>query len=244
MRSATTEHLLARLRDALATSALLRAVASVRRDGGRGLALEDTPLRPLSLEEVARLEKQGSSAGDWARVLVAEGFDPSRVRNVEFQGDVILGRFAGSVGLGGRQLPTGVFNSTLIDSVVGHEALVRDVRLLAGYVVGPGAILFDCGRVVCDSATTFGNGTVLSLGIESGGRPVPVYAEVDVEMADAVARPCGRRRWLDLYKTAVEEYAARATSERGIIEAGARVQNTPRVQNSATSVNPLRRTFN
>jgi hypothetical protein len=92
----------------------------------------------VSAEEAARLERQGCSAADWARVLVADGFDPARVRNAEFQGAVILGRFAGSVRVGGRDLLCGVFNSTLVNSVVGHDALVRDVRLLAGYVVGPG----------------------------------------------------------------------------------------------------------
>src|SRR6266566_2638626 len=169
----TTDDLAGQVRAAAARSELLRAVASVRQDGGRRLALGAEPVRALSDEEVARLERHGNAAEDWSKVLVAEGFDPGRVRGSHFLGEVVLGRFAGRVKAGrGVEVPAGVYNSTLAGCVVGHDALVRDVRLLANYVVGPGAVLLDCGRVTCEAATTFGNGAVLPVGIETGGRTV------------------------------------------------------------------------
>src|SRR5262245_43068794 len=131
-----TDTLLTRLRTAVANSAVLVAVASVRADGGRKLGLGDATVRPLTGGEIDWLERQGNTAEDWSRVLVAEGFHPGRVRNSEFRGDVLLGRFTGMATIAaGRTLPAGIYNSTVIDAVVGHGALLRDVRLLANYVV-------------------------------------------------------------------------------------------------------------
>src|SRR5437764_8001123 len=82
-------------------SEFLRAIVSSRQDGGRRLALGGTPVRPLTPAEVSRLERQGNSADDWSKVLVAKGFDPARVRSSHFQGEVVLGAFCGQVRLDG-----------------------------------------------------------------------------------------------------------------------------------------------
>src|SRR5262249_15403083 len=135
--------LLERVRATLARSELLQAVASVCQDGGLRLALGEGPLRLLSREAIAQLERQGNSAGDWSRVRVAEGFEPERVWGSHFQGDVVLGRFTKQIELTeGQELPAGVYHSTVVDCVIGHDAVVRDIRFLANYVVGEGAILF------------------------------------------------------------------------------------------------------
>jgi hypothetical protein len=216
---------------ALAASELLRTVASVRSDGGRALALGDRPLRALLHEEVARLQRQGNRAEDWSRVLVSDDFEPSRIWNCELLGAVILGRFSARVKVGGVELPAGISNSTISDCVLGDEVVVRDVKLLAHYVLGRGVAVLDCGLVVCDGETTFGNGTEIAVGIETGGRRLRVYAELDVSLASALAQSMGRRDLQAGYAAGVQEYAARASSRRGIIEAGARLLSTPQVRN-------------
>jgi hypothetical protein len=223
----------AKVRAALTASELLQTVAGVRRDGGRSFALGDVPVRPLIPEEVAGLERQGNSCPDWSGVRVAEGFDWRAVRGSRFHGEVVLGRFDGAVLLEkGVTLPSGVVNSTVVNSVIGHDALVQDVRLLANYVVGPHALLFDCGSVSCGGATAFGNGAVLPVGPEAGGRGVAVYAEMDLEGATAVARSPDRQDLLPRYGAAVAEYAGRARSARGIVGRGAVLRGTPRVQDA------------
>jgi hypothetical protein len=223
--------LVGRVRAAVAESEFLRVVASVRADGGRSFALGADPVRPLRPAEIDRLESQGNWSDDWSRVLVADGFDVRRVRGSYFQGEVILGRFDDPVPFAGGSLPAGVYNSTLADCVVGHNALVREVKLLANYVVGPAAVLFACGRVTCGGKTTFGNAIDLSVGIETGGREVPVYAELDVEVAAAVARP-RQAGLVACYREAVAEYRTRAACRRGIVGPGARLENTPHVEDA------------
>jgi Domain of unknown function (DUF4954) len=245
-----TDHLVTRVRATTAHSEFLRATRSAHQDGGLRLALGDSRVRQLSPVEIERLERQGNSAADWSKVLVAEGFDPTRVRNSDFHGEVILGRFVGSMCLeSGLEFPTGIYNSTLVGCIIGHDTLVKGVRLLGNYVVGPGAVVLDCGRVTCDSSSTFGNGIVLPLGPETGDRPVRIYAEMDVETAAAIAQPGGQppgltrdeqeawkrpvgRGLLDSYAAAVADYTALAACGRGIVERGAQVLATPRIRNT------------
>jgi hypothetical protein len=225
--------LIARVRAAAAQSELVRAVASLRRDGGRTFALSQLPLRPLCSDEIAQLESQGNSCSEWCRIRVVDGFDCRRVRHCSFHGEVLLGRFTGHVSLAdGVKLPTGLHHSTLVNCVIGKEVLIRDVKLLANYVVGDDAILFNCGSVCCDARTSFGNGTPLVIGIESGGCEVPVYAEMDLDTAAATAQSRSRRQCLDPFKTAVADYTAQVTSSRGVIEQAAILRSTPTIRNT------------
>src|SRR5438132_13889765 len=105
-----SDDLVEKVRAVAARAELVRAVASVRRDGGQAFALGKVPLRSLSTAEVAHLESLGNSCDDWSRVRVADGFDCRRVRHSSFQGDVILGRFTGKAQLAeGLELPCGVY---------------------------------------------------------------------------------------------------------------------------------------
>jgi NDP-sugar pyrophosphorylase family protein len=219
--------------EAAAKSELVQAVGSVRRDGGRELALAAIPLRPLYRDEITQLESLGNSCVDWSRVRVAEGFDWRKVRHSSFHGDVILGRFGGSVMLAeGVELPAGIDRATLVHCVIGNDVLIRDVKLLANYVIGEGAVLLDCGTVTCEGGTKFGNGSVLPLGIQSGGREVAIYAEIDLKTAAAAACSRSEPGLLDQYSKAVTEYAAQVFSRRGIVERRAVIRSTPTVRNT------------
>jgi hypothetical protein len=222
-----------KLHRAIAQSEFVQTVASARRDRGQTLALGGVPVRLLFRDEITQLERQGNSSADWSRVLVVEGFDWRWIEHSSFHGDVILGRFARQVTLAeGLQLPAGIYRSTLANCVIGHNALIRDVKILAGYIVCPGAILLDCGSITCEGGTAFGNGGQIPLGIEAGGREVPVYAEIDVESAAAVARSRAQAGFLLRYQQAIEEYVARVRSSRGIIGTAARVRNVLKIRNT------------
>jgi hypothetical protein len=228
-----SDELTNRVRAAAAASELVRTIASVRRDGGQELALGDAVLRPLYGDEIDQLETLGNLADDWSRVRVADGFDWRKVRHCSFHGDVLLGRFVCTVRLAeGLEVSAGLWHATLANCVIGHDTLLRDVKLLANYVVAQGVLILDCGVVSCDGRTAFGNGKELALGIESGGREVAVYAEIDVEVAATVARSRGRRDLLNRYTSAVADYTAQVVSSRGIVGPGAVLRSTPKLHNS------------
>jgi hypothetical protein len=184
-------------------------------------------------EEISRLVSLSNTCEDWSRVRVAEGFDWRRIRNTDFHGDVVLGRFVTRMPLAdGIEVTTGIQNSTVAGCVIGHNALIRDVKLLANYVVGEEALLWDCGTIICEGETTFGNGLPLRLGIETGGREVPSYAEITVAVADALTRGPSRRLALARCEKIIRDHLDRVRSAYGIIERGATIRKTSRVRNT------------
>jgi Domain of unknown function (DUF4954) len=222
-----------KLRRTIAQSEFVQTMTAARRDGGRTLALGETPLRALFRHEITQLESQGNSSPDWSRVLVVDGFDWRRIQQSSLHGDVILGRFTRQMRLAdGLHLPAGIYRSTLANCVLGHDVLIRDVKLLAGYVVCPGAILLDCSSILCDGETTFGNGLSIPLGIECGGREVALYTEIDVDSAAAVARSRAQHAFLEQYQQGINEYADLVRWNRGIIGEAAKVCNTPKIRNT------------
>ena len=111
------QKIVTQVREATATSQIVQAAISLRRDGGRALALGEIPLRRLYRDEIQQLESLGNCSGDWSRVWVAEGFDWRKVRHSSFHGDVLLGRFSRLVLLGeGVELPAGIDHATLVHS--------------------------------------------------------------------------------------------------------------------------------
>ena len=190
-------------------------------------------MRQLNAHEISQLESLGNSAADWWRLRVAEDFDCSRVQQCSFHGEVVLGRFTEELTVEeGLSVLVGIYRSTIVNAVIGHNALIRDVKLLANYVVGSNANIGNCATIACSAATTFGNGQAISLGLQGGGREVPMYAEIDVDVAAALA--CGPSRLVlwQPHARAVVDYVGQVASTRGIIEAGAFVRDTPSIRNS------------
>ncbi|HIE05083.1 MAG TPA: DUF4954 family protein [Candidatus Latescibacteria bacterium] len=218
-----------KVREALRTSEFLKAIAEVRKDPG-AYALDGAKVLSLTREQISRLERNGNSAEDWSKVKVAEGFDPDRVRNCRFLGEVVLGRFRGTISLGGTELPSGVYHSVVADSYIGNDALVQDVKLLSRYVIRSKAVVLGCGTVFTEPGASFGNGEELPIAIETGGREVLTYAEIDVDVAETVASSRGDRELLSAYEEAVREYLEEARSDRGVVEVGAKVLGTGKVE--------------
>jgi hypothetical protein len=234
------ETLEAQVRQWIATSELVQTIDEIRRDGGLGLALGGSPLRPLFKIEITQLESLGNTAEDWSRVRVASRFNPRRIQNCELRGDVILGEFKQRVRLtDGIEVIAGVSDSTIVDCVIGNDALVKDVRLLANYLIAPGAVVVNCGRITCGAGTSFGNGTRVAAALEGGGREIEVFAELDSALAAVAVRPGKRRPELEGYRRAVGDYRQRTTADRGVIGIGSYVWGVARLED--TFVGPAAR---
>ena len=207
--------LLERVRHAIADSQFVKAVTSAR--AGVDFAVPGS-LRPLTEEEVQQLRRQGNWAEDWGRVRVAAAdFQPSRIHQCSFHGQVVLGSFVESLEVDEIAVPSGLWNSTLSDCVVGSNTLIRDVRWLARYVIKERAVLIDCGCVACDKTTRFGNGIEICLGVETGGREVAIFADIDFDIAVEVTTSRSDKEQLAEYSSAIKGYSAAVESERGIV---------------------------
>lgn len=180
-----------RVRDSIPPSPHTTPTDLLGGDDATATATAPAGYRSLSAEEIAGLEARGNAAlgpAGWAGVLIEEesastasGGAPSleRVRNSRLYGRVLLpGRFGGAVeveeGMGPPGHPTGLYDSTLADCVVGGGALVKGCGLLSRVAVGEGAVVAGNGLVACkgegeEGATAFGCGVSRAAATTGGG---------------------------------------------------------------------------
>jgi hypothetical protein len=178
----------------------------------------------LSRDDVAALEARGNTCADWSRVKVAEGFAPEYVRGTVFAGECRLGRFGATVDVTqSLRLPSGIYDSTLVDATVADGALVKDVRMLATTHVGEGAVVFDVGELTGRTGTFFACGRAIPLGIEAGGREVALYPEITVPVAARIALDRADGELQSAYREAVGRYVEELSSDISVVGAGARI---------------------
>lgn len=186
--------------------------------------------KPLTPAQIKLLTAQGNTARDWKSVGAGSGFDPKRVSRCHFAGPVLLSGAAGSVEIEGTAFPAGLSHATLDRVVVGKNALIRNVRLLNATVVGEGAVLFDVGSLTLEKETSFANGLETAIAIETGGREVPLFAELTVDGAWVLARSRGNTKLLSDYAAALAAYVKAVTCPCNVIGASARILHTPRLK--------------
>ena len=190
-------------------------------------------LRALTREEIAVMEDRGCRCDDWSLIHVAQDFDAFRVRRVNFKGACVLGRFSGEVELlPGFSQATGVYDCTLVNCQIGNDCLVENVRLAANIIIDREALLFDIGSIACGGKTSFGCGRMLPIACETGGREVPLWAELTVPDAATIARERGDLAGQAAIRAAAADYAKAVTSPVGWIRRKARVVHTERIRDA------------
>lgn len=199
-----------------------------RRDNVLGLLV-----RALTREEIAVMEDRGCRADDWNLIQVAQDFDAFRVRRTHLRGSCVLGRFAGEVEvLPGVTLATGIYDCTLVDCQVGNDCLLENVRFAVHVVCDREAVLFDVGTISCSGAATFGCGQLIPLAIETGGRDLPLWAEIAVDDAALVASCRNDQAGQQAVAAAVTRYAQAVTSPVTWVRRRARVRHVKRVRDA------------
>ncbi len=227
-----TDLLPEKIRKILLESSFLATLAQVRKDGGRQFALGDCQLRKLEPQEIEQLQAAGCSALDWSKILVAVGLECQRIARVRFLENVVLGRFTGDTEVvSGLQQPTGIYDAVLSHCVIGHEALVDRVGLMAGVIVGQRTVVWNCGRIVCQGTTTFGSDTTIAVGPQRHGRQIPLYAEIDLPTATALATST-QAGLVAAYEALRADYCALASYDRTILCADSRLLQVETLANS------------
>lgn len=192
-----------------------------------------TSVRHLRKEEIAILKDRGNSCSDWNLVFVTRGFDPSKVSESVFFGSCVLGACSGIPTAVDESfsLPCGIYKSIIIDSEIGNNALVYQ-STVSRYVVGESAIVFLVQTLSCTGISTFGNGTVLPVGIETGGREITAFADLTIPVAQAVAFGRNRPSFLKSLSAFLRSYIAKCTLDVGVLGAHGVIRRSAKVRNS------------
>ncbi len=179
-------------------------------------------MRALTNGEISALEKNANSATDWSKILVKDGFCPSKIKGCRFIGEVIIGNlnedFLEAEGLG---LPVGIYDSTLCDCEIGDNCAILNVRYLKGYRTGSCCVVFDVHELSCDDKVQGIN--VMN---EAGKRDILPFAGMNVPDAYLWAKYRGDSLLLEkLGVMALKERDGYTIGDNAVIKAASRIHN-------------------
>ncbi|MCM8781712.1 MAG: DUF4954 family protein [Candidatus Omnitrophica bacterium] len=215
-----TKEIVTELKGLIAKSEIIKNI-----QGAKNIAKKATA--SLTKDQIQQLKANGNNADDWQKIKIAKGLDISRVRRNYFSGKVTIGKLSGDVEVSDSvKLPSGIYNSIIVDSNIGDNVLIQDVKVLSNYIVLDEVVLFNCGIIAAKKENTFGNGSDLPIAIETGGREVKTYAEITVDIAAKVATSRADKAFLKSYSDMVDRYIAKIKQNKGIVEKGAKIKNT------------------
>ena len=171
------------------------------------------PWRHLRADELEQLVKNGNNADDWDDLLVTDAFDPGQIKNSSFFGMVRIGRMLNSVlEHHDLQLPTGIWNSTVVACDIGNDVAIHNVSYLAHYVIGDRCMLANIDEMHTTDHAKFGNGILkdgeeesvrvwMDLMNETGGRKVLPFDGMIVADAYLWAKYRDDAALLETFKT-------------------------------------------
>ena len=190
-------------------------------------------LRPLSAEEIGRLESQGCSCDDWSKIQVAEGFDAARVRSTHFCGKVKLGVFEGEASFfGGVKRPTGISNATIANCTIGNNVYINQVRNhIANYVIEDDVLIENIDLLAVEGESSFGNGVEVAVVNEAGGREIPIYDDLSAHTAYVIAFYRHRPKVIENLRKMIAAHTASVTSTMGLVAKGAKLINCRIIKN-------------
>ena len=187
--------------------------------------------RPLRDEEIQTMQEQGCSADDWSLVQVADDFQPQRVRQSQFSGDVRIGSLAGSVDVGGGlQKPCGIERAYLSGCAIGDGVRIANIGAhVANYDIRSGVVIENVGVMETAAGATFGNGVEIEPLNEGGGREVNLFNRLDSQFAYLLCVHRYRTKLIEKLQAIAAAEAAKAKADRGTIGADSRIRNVKRI---------------
>ncbi len=181
--------------------------------------------RNLSKSETDQLKVNGCVCNDWTKIMVKEGFDPSRCINVTFSGENKLGSFSHAfTDEAGITYKCGIYNATIHNCTIGSDSLISNIGdYIANYHIDEKVIIRNCGKLNTEGTSSFGNGTEVAVLNETGGRSVKIWDRLSAHEAYIIALYRHRISAVKKIEEMVSEYSRSVSSDIGYIGYGSRI---------------------
>jgi hypothetical protein len=212
------------------TSDFLFSISSYRKIKSGSRVFSDA-VRSLDTSEVDVLKRHGNVCSDWSLISVHEEFRPDTVFNSSFSGHCVIGAFDKTEKKKGFHACHGIYNSSITNSEIGCNCLVWN-SVLSEYLINNNVVVSCVGSLVCTGKTSFGNNRLILTGVETGGRELISFAEIPFFVAEQICKKRQDESLLKTYRDFCEKYAELCMIDKGIIEEGVRIINTPSVKDS------------
>jgi len=189
--------------------------------------------RNLASGEIESLISNGCSSPEWNRIQVLDGFDPGNCKNVVFSGDIKLGVFNKPYTNGsGVTIPGGIYNARIHNCSIGSNVVINNIgEFIANYVIEDDTVIKNCGKIYTEGTSGFGNGTVVAVLNETGGRAVKIWDRLSAHEAYIIALYRHRGNAIKIMEEMIDNYTRSVTSGTGIICRNSRIFNCSSIRN-------------
>ena len=194
---------------------------------------QDMALRLLTQEEIQQLQRQHCSSTDWQRIKVNTNFKTDYIHHTHFSGEIELGVFEKELVLqGGIPKHSGIIRATLHNCSIGDNVLIENIsNHIANYNIGHDCIIQNVNIIVTEGISSFGNGTLVAVLNETGGREVPIFNELSAHLAYIITLYRHSPELTNRLKQLIEKYVQQISSDRGTIGNYTKIINSNSIQN-------------
>lgn len=191
--------------------------------------------RLLTTDEISQLESRGCQSDDWNLVKVSADFNPLRLQNVTFVGNVTLGSMSGYIEVTeGFKKPCGIHNATLSNVTISDNCLIENVRgYISNYYIGEGCYISDVYSIETTSNASFGEGKVISVLNEVGDGNVMIFDGLSSQLAALMVKYEHDKDFTQSVRSLITDYITerRRKTTTGTINNRVRILNTGRIIN-------------
>ncbi|MBU1077259.1 MAG: DUF4954 family protein [Spirochaetes bacterium] len=190
--------------------------------------------RKLNEREIGLLELQNCSCSPegWDTISVKDMFDPGRVRNVQFSGNVKIGLFNKDVLFpGGIKKASGLYDSSIHNCSIGDNVLISNVQNIANYIVEEDVLIYNTRTLIVEGVSTFGSGVKLEVLNEGGGREITIFDRLSSQMAYFLVSYRHNRKFIQNFEKIIDKYIKSKEASRGVIGKGSRIENSSDIKN-------------
>ena len=197
--------------------------------------------RHLTQDEINKLIKNNCRCYDWNDIMVASNFTCDNILNVNFSGKIKLGVFnKKDIVLDGIVKHPGIFNASINNCTIGNDVYINQVRnYISNYIVEDDVIIEDVDILSVNEESTFGNGTVVSVLCETGGREIKICDFLSAQIAHVYVMYRDRTQTIAKLDGLVEAYAESVRSSVGRIGNNSMIVSTRMINN--TKIGPYSR---
>jgi len=177
--------------------------------------------RKLQDAEIKKMTEQGCRADDWKSINVSQKFIPDNIYNVNFKGEISLGRFESQREIHpGVTRQAGLYNAMIKDCVIKDNVYISDVKSLINYTVENNVLIENVDRIVVSGETSFGNGIEVDALNEAGGREVPIFDQLTAQIAYILSTYRHDQTLISKLKNIIENYVKTKKFKTGLINEG------------------------
>ncbi len=195
--------------------------------------------RKLTPEEIKQLNRQNCYADDWLKIEVTNDFNPTNVKNVTFSGKIRMGCFEKEFKLtNGMKKQSGIYDAVLHNCIIGDNTYVSQVRnYMANYDVGEGSFIENVDIIEVDGESSFGNGVLVNVLDETGGRKLPIFNELSAHLAYILVLYRHRPDMIEKLFQMIGNYTQTVTSVKGKIGNNVKITNSRIIKNVSVGDN-------